>query len=79
MSDSYQVIAGIAVVTMNNPPVNGLGYDNRRAIADGFAKGNADPTVKAIVLTGAGKARPSRAAPTSANLTRPRPWPSPIC
>ncbi len=56
MSDSYQVIAGIAVVTMNNPPVNGLGYDNRRAIADGFARGNADPTVTAIVLTGAGKA-----------------------
>ena len=56
MSDTYQVIDGIAVVTMNNPPVNGLGYDNRRAIADGFAKGNADPAVKAIVLTGAGKA-----------------------
>ena len=56
MSDSYQVMGGIAVVTMNNPPVNGLGYANRRAIADGFARGNADPTVKAIVLTGAGKA-----------------------
>ena len=56
MSDTYQVIDGIAVVTMNNPPVNGLGYDNRRAIADGFAKANADPAVKAIVLTGAGKA-----------------------
>ena len=56
MSDTYQVIDGIAVVTMNNPPVNGLGYENRRTIADGFAKGNADPAVKAIVLTGAGKA-----------------------
>ncbi len=56
MSATYQVIDGIAVVTMNNPPVNGLGYDNRRGIADGFAKGNADPAVKAIVLTGAGKA-----------------------
>ena len=56
MSDTYQVIAGIAVVTMNNPPVNGLGFGNRCAIADGFAKGNADPAVKAIVLTGAGKA-----------------------
>ena len=56
MSDTYQVIDGIAVVTMNNPPVNGLGFENRRTIADGFAKGNADPAVKAIVLTGAGKA-----------------------
>ena len=56
MSDTYQVIDGIAVVTMNNPPVNGLGYDNRRAIADGIARGNADPAVKALVLTGAGRA-----------------------
>ena len=56
MSDTYQVIDGIAVVTMNNPPVNGLGFENRRTIADGFAKGNADPAVKAIVLTGAGRA-----------------------
>jgi len=56
MSATYQVIDGIAVVTMNNPPVNGLGYETRRGIADGFAKGNADPAVKAIVLTGAGKA-----------------------
>jgi 3-hydroxyacyl-CoA dehydrogenase len=56
MSATYQVIDGIAVVTMNNPPVNGLGFETRRGIADGFAKGNADPAVKAIVLTGAGKA-----------------------
>ena len=56
MSATYQVIDGIAVVTMNNPPVNGLGFETRRGIADGFAKGNADPAVKAIVLTGAGRA-----------------------
>jgi 3-hydroxyacyl-CoA dehydrogenase len=56
MSATYQVIDGVAVVTMNNPPVNGLGLDTRRAIAEGFAKGNADPAVKAIVLTGAGRA-----------------------
>ena len=56
MSATYQVIDGVAVVTMNNPPVNGLGFETRRGIADGFAKGNADPAVKAIVLTGAGRA-----------------------
>ena len=56
MSATYQVIDGIAVVTMNNPPVNGLGFDTRRGIADGFDQANADPAVKAIVLTGAGKA-----------------------
>ena len=56
MSATYQVIDGIAVVTMNNPPVNGLGLETRRGIADGFAQANADPAVKAIVLTGAGRA-----------------------
>ena len=56
MSATYEVRDGIAVITMNNPPVNGLGYDNRRGIADGLAQAQADAAVKAIVLTGAGKA-----------------------
>ncbi len=56
MSTSYQVSDGIAVITMNNPPVNGLGYDNRKGIADGLARAQADAAVLAIVLTGAGKA-----------------------
>ena len=56
MSATYQVIDSIAVVTMTNPPVNGLGLETRRGIADGFAQANADPAVKAIVLTGAGRA-----------------------
>ncbi len=56
MSATYQVIDGIAVITMNNPPVNGLGFDTRKGIADGFAKAQADAAVTAIVLTGAGKA-----------------------
>ena len=56
MSATYQVIDGIAVITMNNPPVNGLGLDTRKGIADGFAKAQADAAVAGIVLTGAGKA-----------------------
>ncbi len=56
MSASYEVRDGVAVITLNNPPVNGLGYDTRRAIADGIERANADAAVKAIVLTGAGKA-----------------------
>ncbi len=56
MTASYEVRGAIAVVTLNNPPVNGLGYDTRRGIADGIDKANADPAVKAIVITGAGKA-----------------------
>jgi len=56
MTASYEVRGPIAVLTLNNPPVNGLGYDTRRGIADGIDKANADAAVKAIVITGAGKA-----------------------
>ena len=56
MSATYQVTDGIAVVTMNHPPVNGLGFANRAGIADGLAKAAADASVKAVVLTGAGRA-----------------------
>ena len=56
MTAQYQVHGDIAVITLNNPPVNGLGLSTRQGIADGMAKANADATVKAIVITGAGKA-----------------------
>jgi 3-hydroxyacyl-CoA dehydrogenase len=56
MSASYDLRDGIAVITLNNPPVNGLGFETRRAIADGIERAHADPAVRAIVLTGAGRA-----------------------
>ena len=52
----YQVHGNIAVITLNNPPVNGLGLATRRAVTAGLAQANADAAVGAIVLTGAGKA-----------------------
>ena len=56
MSASYELHGPVAVITLNNPPVNGLGYETRRAVADGIDRAQADATVKAIVITGAGKA-----------------------
>ncbi len=56
MTATYQAADGIAVITMNYPPVNGLGFANRVGIADGLAKAAADPAVQAVVLTGAGRA-----------------------
>ncbi|MDT7515513.1 3-hydroxyacyl-CoA dehydrogenase NAD-binding domain-containing protein [Rhodoferax mekongensis] len=56
MTAQYQVHGDIAVITLNNPPVNGLGLSTRQGIADGMAKAHADAAVKAIVITGAGKA-----------------------
>jgi 3-hydroxyacyl-CoA dehydrogenase len=56
MTARYEVRGPVAVITLDNPPVNGLGYDTRRAVADGMERAQADANVKAVVLTGAGKA-----------------------
>ena len=56
MSANYEVHGNVAVITLNNPPVNGLGYDTRVGITTGLDKALADAAVKAIVITGAGKA-----------------------
>ena len=45
----------IAVIRMNNPPVNALGHALRVGLAEAFAAANADAGIKAIVLTGTGK------------------------
>jgi 3-hydroxyacyl-CoA dehydrogenase len=56
MTARYELRGPVAVITLDNPPVNGLGYDTRRAIAESVERAQADAAVKAIVLTGAGKA-----------------------
>ncbi|MBP9060668.1 MAG: enoyl-CoA hydratase/isomerase family protein [Rhodoferax sp.] len=55
MTAQYQVHGDVAVITMNNPPVNGLGLATRQGLADGLAKANADAAVKSIIITGGGK------------------------
>ncbi len=56
MTAEYKVHGDVAVITMNNPPVNGLGLATRQGLTDCLAKANADAAVKSIVITGAGKA-----------------------
>ena len=56
MSAEYQVNGSVAVITLANPPVNGLGLATRTAAVDGIKQALADAGVKAIVITGAGKA-----------------------
>jgi len=56
MSADYAVHGDVAVITLNNPPVNGLGLATRQAFMQGLQKAMADDTVKAVVVTGAGKA-----------------------
>jgi len=56
MSADYAVLGSIAVISLNNPPVNGLGLATRTAAIEGIRRAQEDDAVKAIVLTGAGKA-----------------------
>ena len=46
---------GIAVITIDSPPVNALGADVRDGLAGAFAAIAADASVKAVVLTCAGR------------------------
>ena len=45
----------VAVITLDNPPVNGLGHDTRSALLDGVDRASADAACDALVVTGAGK------------------------
>jgi len=56
MSANYELRGNVAVITLDNPPVNGLGHATRLGIVNGLDKAIADAAVKAIVITGAGKA-----------------------
>ncbi|WP_186150368.1 3-hydroxyacyl-CoA dehydrogenase NAD-binding domain-containing protein [Burkholderia gladioli] len=56
MAVDYTTRDGVAVITLNNPPVNGLGYSTRAGVMDGLDRALQDRAVTAIVLTGAGRA-----------------------
>ena len=51
-SATYEVHGSTAVITLDNPPVNGLGYDLRVGIVAGIDRASADPAVKAVVMIG---------------------------
>jgi 3-hydroxyacyl-CoA dehydrogenase len=56
MAARYETRGNVAVITLDNPPVNGLGYDTRTGVAAGVEQAVADPAVVALVVTGAGRA-----------------------
>ena len=55
MTATTQVKDGIAVITVDNPPVNSMALSARAGIVAGVEQALADASVKAIVLTGKGK------------------------
>ena len=50
----YELQGTVAVVTLDDPPVNCLGFDVRKGIVEGIERARADASVEAIVLIGAG-------------------------
>ncbi|MEY3720108.1 MAG: hypothetical protein RL618_627 [Pseudomonadota bacterium] len=55
MTATYREQGDIAVVTLNNPPVNGLGYETRKGIVDGIQRAIDNDAIRAIVMIGEGK------------------------
>jgi len=52
----YDTRGGIALITFDNPPVNGLGADLRRGIVEGLDRALADAAIGAVVITGSDRA-----------------------
>jgi 3-hydroxyacyl-CoA dehydrogenase len=53
-SADYTLRGAVAVITLDNQPVNALGLNVRRGVADGLERAAGDASVSAVVLTGAG-------------------------
>ncbi len=56
MSVNYEIREGIAVLSLDNPPVNGLGLATRRGLVESLARALDDAQVRAIVVTGGPRA-----------------------
>jgi 3-hydroxyacyl-CoA dehydrogenase len=52
----YEVVDGIARIVFQNPPVNGLSHALRTGLVNALDTAEADPGVKAIVMTGSERA-----------------------
>ena len=51
----FELRGDVAVLTLENPPVNSLGFELRRSIVEALARAEDDPAVKAMVIIGSGK------------------------
>ena len=56
MSVTYETREGVAILSLQNPPVNGLGLDTRRGLLEALTRALDDAAVKAMVVTGGPRA-----------------------
>ena len=69
----YEVVEGVAVLSINNPPVNAIGVAVRKGLDQGLRRALADSGVAAILILGQG-----RSFPAGTDMTDPdRPFADP--
>ena len=61
MSVQLTLRRNVAVLSLTNPPVNGLSHGVRKGLVDGIEKAHGIPGVKACVLVGGGRTWPAGA------------------
>jgi len=71
----FENVDGIGVITVDNPPVNALSPGVPEGIVENVERGNADPSIKAMVLIGAGRSFIAGADIRQFGTRRPPPIP----
>jgi len=71
----FESVDGIGVITVDNPPVNALSPGVPEGIVENVERGNADPSIKAMVLIGAGRSFIAGADIRQFGTRRPPPVP----
>lgn len=56
MSANYDIQGHVAVIHLNNPPMNGLSLASRQGLYNGLTQAATDPNVHAVVLAGTAQA-----------------------
>jgi 3-hydroxyacyl-CoA dehydrogenase len=51
----FEISGAVAVLRLDNPPVNSLGHELRRSVVQALARAEDDPAVEAVVLIGSDK------------------------
>ncbi|MFN3938833.1 MAG: enoyl-CoA hydratase-related protein [Gemmobacter sp.] len=75
----YERRGGVAVLVIDNPPVNALGAAVRKGLAAGLERALADAAVQAVVILAAGRTFPAGADITEFGKPPADPWLPDLC
>lgn len=78
-SVSYEIEDGVAILSINNPPVNALGAAVRSALVDGLERALRDPAAQAILVRGEGRTFPAGADIAEFGQPPVDPWLPEVC